>query len=74
MTAIPHSASRMAAKYACSSSDSGVVREAGTTRSPKSYSTVPIMPQRFPAAANRWRSRKATDVFPLVPVTPSSFS
>ena len=41
---------------------------------PSSTSTVPIIPHRSPNPFSTWRSRYATVVLPLVPVTPSSLS
>src|SRR5258708_32732567 len=53
----------------CSATGSGVVREPYTSRFGETSPTVPMLAAAQPSAAQIWRVKAATEVFPLVPVT-----
>jgi hypothetical protein len=66
--------SRATAYRACRSGASGVVRTLSIRSSPSRVSTVPINVGSTPAARNPESIRYAVDVFPAVPVIPSTVS
>jgi UDP-N-acetylmuramyl-tripeptide synthetase len=68
----PASKARFAKR--CTNSASGVVLHARWVAPSKRYSMVPIRAGRSPTAPSMCSSRYATEVFPLVPVTPYTHS
>ena len=68
----PQPASSISRSICCTSGASGVVRAASRTSPPMRYCTVPIRPQRMPAASTAACTRYDVVVLPFVPVMPTT--